>query len=278
MNKGLPALKRRIGSIKATKKVTKAMEMIATTRLRTWRETMNETRQYTEALFSIIREHLTTPEVRELPYFCENEVDKSAYVIITSNLGLCGSYNYNMYQYVAKNVHDKDEIIIIGDRGARYYQNRQRNIRLGHVTITSSHENEIKHLATYLLDSFKAKQFKNINIIYTKYINSLTFQPTIIKLLPLKIDDEQNIDTGYGPIIEPSIDAVIEALLPFYLNNVLFASLVEAQVSEQSSRRFAMEKASDNADELIEELELEYNKLRQAAITQEIAEIIGGSM
>jgi F-type H+-transporting ATPase subunit gamma len=137
-------------------------------------------------------------------------------------------------------------------------------------------ETDIRHLSKFIIESFKEKQYRSVNVIYTRFINSLQAEPTSLTLLPLAPHDN-NDQMGYGPLIEPSAIEVIEALLPFYLNNVLFATLTESMVSEQSARRTAMEKASDNADDLIEELELVYNKMRQAAITQEIAEIIGGS-
>ncbi|HOJ45289.1 MAG TPA: ATP synthase F1 subunit gamma [Bacilli bacterium] len=276
MPKGLPVLKRRINSIKATKKVTKAMEMIATTRLKVWKDIMGQTRLYTEALLAVVRHHLVTKDTKELPLFSENDAPVSLHVVITSSLGLCGSYNYNIYQYIDKNIPLEDEIVIIGEKGLRHYRRSNRRLKTGHVQLGKMNEADIRHLSKFIIESFKEKQYRNVNVVYTRFINSLQAEPTSLTLLPLAPHDN-NDQMGYGPLIEPSAIEVIEALLPFYLNNVLFATLTESMVSEQSARRTAMEKASDNADDLIEELELVYNKMRQAAITQEIAEIIGGS-
>jgi F-type H+-transporting ATPase subunit gamma len=130
-----------------------------------------------------------------------------------------------------------------------------------------------------LVKQFKDRRIGQVQVVYTKFINSLIFQPTTMTLLPLSLTtftNEKKI-TKQPPLIEPDPLSVFEKLVPFYLKNTLYASLIESQVSEQSSRRNAMEKASDNADELVEQLQLEFNKQRQANITQEIAEIIGGS-
>ncbi len=276
MAKGLPILKRRINSIKATKKVTKAMEMIATTRLKTWKDILSQTRQYTEAILKVVHHHLVTIDNIHLPLFQENEVDTSLHIVITSSLGLCGSYNYNMYQYIEEQVPKDDEIVIIGEKGMRYFKRLNRRIHTGHVQLLKMNEADIRHLSRFILESFTAKKYRQVNIVYTKFVNSLQSMPMSLTLLPL-VTGEIKEDKSYGPLIEPSVNEVLEALLPFYLNNVIYATLTEAMVSEQSARRLAMEKASDNADDLIEELELIYNKMRQAAITQEIAEIIGGS-
>lgn len=278
MPKGLPVLKRRISSIRATKKVTKAMEMIATTRLKKWKDTMKETRRYTEAMLGIVRDHLVNADTVELPYFKQNEAPHRLHIVVTSSLGLCGSYNYNIYEFVENNIPLDDEIIIIGEKGMRYYRHGDRKIRTGHVQLSKINDADINHLAKFALKHFLEGDYASIHIVYTKFINSLQTKPETLKLLPLEpVDDTKVIDPGFGPLIEPSPKEVISALIPFYLNNVIFATLTEAMVSEQSMRRTAMENASDNADDLIEKLQLEFNKMRQAAITQEIAEIIGGS-
>ncbi len=276
MAKGLPVLKRRIASIKATKKVTKAMEMIATTRLKTWKDVMVQTRQYTTALFAVVRHHLVTKETKELPLFVENDVPTTLHIVITSTLGLCGSYNYGIYQFVDRNIPNDDEIVIVGEKGMRYYKRSERRILAGHVQLGKMNDADIRHLTNFIIERYAAKRYRAVKIVYSKFINSLQSEPTSLTLLPLEPHDT-NDEVGYGPLIEPNATEVIEALLPFYINNVMFAALTEATVSEQSARRNAMEKASDNADDLIDELQLEFNKMRQAAITQEIAEIIGGS-
>jgi F-type H+-transporting ATPase subunit gamma len=178
MPKGLPVLKRRINSIKATKKVTKAMEMIATTRLKVWKDIMGQTRLYTEALLAVVRHHLVTKDTKELPLFSENDAPVSLHVVITSSLGLCGSYNYNIYQYIDKNIPLEDEIVIIGEKGLRHYRRSNRRIKTGHVQLGKMNETDIRHLSKFIIESFKEKQYRSVNVIYTRFINSLQAEPT----------------------------------------------------------------------------------------------------
>ncbi len=277
---GLQKTKRRIASVQTTKKITKAMEMIATTKLRTWREKMLETRAYTDALVEIIQDHLSGEEAFSHPLFNENvDANSDLYVVITSHLGLCGSYNHNVYQKVAEIVRKEDDLVVIGSKGARHYQNE------GEKTIDRYAELAYKldyplisRLGGFLLSKFKDGKYRRIHIIFTHYVNSMLSEPQVATLLPLPKNETVHTNkNAFGPIIEPNIHQLISDLSPFYVNNLIYSKLIESQISEQSLRRFAMEQASDNADELTDQLLLEYNKERQAAITQEIAEIVGSS-
>lgn len=277
---GLQNTKRRISSVKTTKKITKAMEMIATTKLRTWRARMLETRAYTDALVSIIQEHLSGEATQENPLFSENvESDKILCIVITSQLGLCGSYNYYVYQKVAEATKPEDDLWIIGSRGERHFANEGRLINRDYADIGSRIDYTIiKNLGADVLKAFLSKKYRKVEIIYTHFVNSLVSTPTVFTILPLPdVKKTENASGGFGPLIEPNPQEVIAQLIPFYVNNVIYSKIIESQIAEQSIRRFAMDQASDNADELIEQLLLEYNKERQANITQEISEIVGGA-
>jgi len=280
MSLGLQNTKRRISSVTTTKKITKAMEMIATTKLRTWRERMLLTRAYSDALVGIIKKHLSGEEIASHPLFQVNEEATSTlYIVITSNLGLCGAYNFNIYQKIAHVVKPEDEIIVFGGRGFRHLRNTGLlvNEKFDDLGTTINYE-EIKRVTTYLMKAFNEKKFKTVEILYTHFINSMSSVPETLRLLPLSQDETKRDDKNtFGPIIEPTPLEFIAEIAPFYINNVIYSKLIESQIAEQSLRRFAMEQASDNADELIDELLLQYNKERQSAITQEIAEIVGGS-
>jgi F-type H+-transporting ATPase subunit gamma len=280
MGLGLQKTKRRIASVQTTKKITKAMEMIATTKLRTWRERMMETRAYTDALVEIIHEHLSGEEAYAHPLFNENaNAVRNLYVVISSHLGLCGSYNHNVYQKVTSVITPEDDLVVIGSKGTRHYANAGTKIidRYADLAIRIDYP-EIKRLGTYLLQVFKEGRYRKISIIFTHYVNSMSSEAQCVDLLPLpkegRASEEKN---AFGPIIEPNLTQLIQDLVPFYVNNLIYSKLIESQIAEQSLRRFAMEQSSDNADELTEQLLLEYNKERQAAITQEIAEIVGSS-
>ena len=277
---GLQKTKRRIASVQTTKKITKAMEMIATTKLRTWREKMLETRAYTDALVEIIQNHLSGEEAFSHPLFNENvEAKQDLYVVITSHLGLCGSYNHNVYQKVTELVQKQDDLIIIGSKGARHYQNEGEKAIDRYADLAYKLDYPmIVRLGGFLLSKFKEGKYRRIHIINTHYVNSMISEVQTVMLLPLpKNGTVHKNKNAFGPIIEPDIHQLISDLSPFYINNLIFSKLIESQISEQSLRRFAMEQASDNADDLTDQLLLEYNKERQAAITQEIAEIVGSS-
>jgi F-type H+-transporting ATPase subunit gamma len=279
MAKGLPVLRRRIGSIKATKKVTKAMQMIATTELKTWKQSMLESRLYAEKLMEIVHTNLAHEDLKNSVFFKTDKSKPTLYLLVTSNLGLCGSYNYSVLSHFIKQVKPQDLVFTIGEKAGRYLKAINRPFDVTYVQAGSLSEATLSPLIDAVVTLFKQRDVSQVVVVYTKFINSLVFQPTSLTLLPLAI--AKFTSTGVNPLkpplIEPDPLSVFEKLVPFYLKNTLYASLIESQVSEQSSRRNAMEKASDNADELVEQLQLEFNKQRQANITQEIAEIIGGS-
>jgi F-type H+-transporting ATPase subunit gamma len=277
MAKGLPVLRRRIGSIKATKKVTKAMQMIATTKLKTWKQSMLESRLYAEKLMEIVHTNLAHEDLKNSVFFKVEKKKPTLYILITSNLGLCGSYNYNVLSHFLKHVKPDDLIYSIGEKAGRFLRSINRTFDATYVQAGSLSEATLSPLIDAVVTSFKQRDVGQVVVVYTKFINSLVFQPQSFTLLPLSLDAFTSTHELKPPLIEPDPLSVFEKLVPFYLKNTLYASLIESQVSEQSSRRNAMEKASDNADELVDQLQLEFNKQRQANITQEIAEIIGGS-
>jgi F-type H+-transporting ATPase subunit gamma len=279
MAKGLPVLRRRIGSIKATKKVTKAMQMIATTKLKTWKQSMLESRLYAEQLIDIVHTNLYHEQLKDSIFFKEDKSLPILYILVSSNLGLCGSYNYNILSFYSQKVKNTDVTFTVGEKAGKFLKNTTLKFINDYSQAGSLNEATLTPLIDALVKQFKDRRIGQVQVVYTKFINSLIFQPTSITLLPLSLmtfTNEKKI-SKQPPLIEPDPLSVFEKLVPFYLKNTLYASLIESQVSEQSSRRNAMEKASDNADELVEQLQLEFNKQRQANITQEIAEIIGGS-
>jgi F-type H+-transporting ATPase subunit gamma len=277
MAKGLPVLRRRIASVKATKKVTKAMQMIATTKLKVWKQLLLESSLYAKTLYDIIHQHLDDLSLKQAPYFHHGSSKNKLYIVVTSNLGLCGSYNYNVLAKLATILKPNDQVIIIGEKGSRFLKKAAVALDTQFVSIIPSSDQGLRQLSLVILQTFKQRAIYQIDLLYASFVNSLTFVPTIKTIFPIHPTQAVQSAKDSLTIIEPDPLTVMETLLPFYVRNILYASLVEAQVSEQSSRRNAMEKASDNADELVDQLQLDFNKLRQANITQEIAEIIGGS-
>ncbi len=277
MAKGLSVLRRRITSIKATKKVTKAMQMIATTKLKTWKQSMLESRLYAEKLVEIVQTNLHHESLKGSVFFKLDATLPTLYVVITSSLGLCGPYNYNILNELTKHVKTKDRVIAIGEKSIRFLKNTKLMYSADFVNAGSLSDATLSPLIQEILNEYQQRKFGKVIILYTKFINSLLFQPSELQLLPLSLETFKGKLNLQPPLIEPDPLSVFEKLVPFYLKNSTFATLIESQVSEQSSRRNAMEKASDNADELVDQLQLDFNKQRQANITQEIAEIIGGA-
>jgi F-type H+-transporting ATPase subunit gamma len=278
MAKGLATLRRRITSIKATKKVTKAMQMIATTKLKSWKQSMLDAKEYAFLLVDLMQRHVKNDDLANAPYFKANPAKGSLYIVITSNLGLCGPYNYNVISYLTSHLSKDDSILIIGEKGSRYL--KPFGFQVDRTFVNANHHDDasLNGIIRTLLDQFLTKKVKGVHIVYTQFINNLVSRPATVTILPLQLPKEVTpLSAVDQPLIEPDPLTVLEKLVPFYVKNTLYSTIIESQVSEQSSRRNAMEKASDNADELVEQLQLDYNKQRQANITQEIAEIIGGS-
>lgn len=279
MAKGLANLRRRITSVKATKKVTKAMQMIATTKLKVWKQSLLDARLYADQLVDLVQKHLRHEDILNLVYFKPNPTLPTLHVLITSNLGLCGSYNATMIQATMPTMKKDDLLLVIGQKGYRMLKKQSLTLVDSYVSLNVLDTSSIRPMIDDIIHRYQQKTIGKVVLHYAKFINSLIFHPQALTLLPLAFAHEPKIEVSPldVPLIEPDALTVFEQLLPLYLKNTVFSALIEAQVSEQSARRNAMEKASDNADELVEQLQLDYNKQRQANITQEIAEIIGGS-
>lgn len=285
MAQNLNKTKRRIASISSTKKITKAMELVSTVKLRRYKNVMFENNLYTDEIISLMNLLLTYPLSKKDDeegslYLKENSDAKDTlYLVVTSNLGLCASFNNDIFHFVKENVaKDNSLIMTIGLKGEEYFTKEGYKVD---ERFTKANEriyySDIKNIANHLLKSFLDKKYKSIKLIYTHYINSIRFKPTTVSIFPL--EGVKKVDLlSYPPIFDSSVDSLIDEFVPLYVTSLLYQRIVEAQVSEQANRRMAMENANDNADELINKLTLEYNKARQAEITQEISEVISGAI
>jgi len=275
MAQSLHRTKRRIASIESTKKITKAMELVATVKLKKYRRVMEANNQYSMEINSLIHALFAHLNEEEIPYTKEGKGDKNLYLVINSSLGLCASYNNEMYSFVRRSVPKDNSIILsIGQKGEKFYSKEGYSIDHScvHLNEQMKYEDVLK-LGNQLHQDFLVGKYKNIYLVYTHYQNSIHFVPTMMKLFPIQ-ESTKEVDLGYAPIFDPNAKTLIEELIPIYINSLIYQKLIESQVSEQASRRTAMENASDNADDLIDQLTLEFNKARQAAITQEISEIV----
>lgn len=279
MAQSLHKTKRRIASINSTKKITKAMELVSTVKLKKFRRLMENNERYSEEIAELIQSLFARLNDEEIVYTKEQKVDQDLYVVLHSNFGLCAGYNNNLHNFVKQNIDPKQSALyLIGTKSQNLYESEgfETNNELLHLTEKIS-ATEVMKLGRVLNSLFVEGKYRSIHLVYTHYVNSLKFVPTDLTLFPL-VNKEQKEDFRYPPIFDTDLKTLIEELVPVYANAIIFQKVVESIVSEQTARRTAMENASDNADELIDQLTLEYNKARQAIITQEISEIVSGKL
>ena len=279
MAQSLHKTKRRISSVNSTKKITKAMELVATVKLKRFKNVMLENEAYASELVNIIHHLFTHIEVDDNPYLAKTKSNTDLYIVVSSNLGLCASYNNNIYNFVNENVNKDSSLVIpVGLKGAAFLKKEGYKTNEDYVGVNERLEYEdIRKLGQFITKEFIEGKYRSIRLIFTHYVNSLKFVPEETILFPIKKVKETN-EISYEPIFDPNAKTLVDELIPIYVASTLYHKIIESQVSEQASRRTAMENANDNADEIIEKLTLEYNKARQTAITQEITEIVSGSI
>lgn len=279
MAQSLHKTKRRIASVNSTKKITKAMELVATVKLKKFKDVMARNALYSEELVNLIHNLFSSCEDDfDNKYVKEGKSEDVLYVVVNSNLGLCASFNNDVFNFVNTYVPKENTVIFpIGIKGDNFYS------REGYKTISdfvSLNErinySDVEKFGSYLHQEFLSGKYKRIELVYTKYVNSIKFTPTKITLFPIK--NEKGTPSFNPPIYDPDVYSLINSLIPIYVVSTLYQKIIESQVSEQASRRTAMENATDNADEIINALTLEFNKARQTAITQEITEIVSGTI
>ena len=269
-------IKKRIASIKGAYKITSAMKLISTVKLKKWRKIMLDNKQYTNELSGIVNEIFKYMDEVNSPYFeVNNKTDKKLYIIISSTLGLCGSYNNNILRLADQNITPKDDIIVLGGKGISHFEDSENDKLDGFEDTSSASESKlIKKLLGLITSKYESKEYQEIHLIYSEYVNALAFRAKDVTLLPIKKSEEVGL---LPPIMEPSKSALIEKLVPIYLKSNLYSKILESEVCEQASRSNAMENATKNAEELLDQLNIEFNKARQGAITQEIIEIVACS-
>lgn len=271
MAAGKLAIKARIRSIESTKKITKAMQLVASSKLQKQKKSMEENREYAKYLKETMQDILTSSQ-KNHPYLKQNE-GKKVLIVMTSDMGLCGGYNSNVYRLL-KEYEDYD-MVMMGSRGVSYAKARQLPLRSQICDVDRQGYEAFSKMALELLHAYKNQEISSISVLYTRFINSVTFEPEVLDLLPLKVDKNHkalNTETIY----EPDQNQILDFLVPMYIKSMLYSIYLETKTSEQASRRMAMESATDSAEEIQADLQLQFNKARQAAITQEITEIVGG--
>lgn len=276
----LQELKSRLNSVKTTKKITKAMKLVATAKLQRTKKNLSNIQEYYSTVYEMFQDLMTNvKDVTKL--FPKEPIKKNLYIIVTSDVGLCGGYNANVIKMLKSQfVPHHDKVIVIGNKGISALKTIDVHpfLKFDHIGDNPDYQVAMT-VSRESLAQFLGNEVGAVKIIYTKFINAVTYEAITLPLLPM----EQNKDEKKSTLIhsltefEPSPEEVIKNALPLYISALTYGAMMEAKVSEMISRRTAMENATDNADELINNLDLEYNRMRQSEITQEITEIIAGS-
>lgn len=271
------ALKSRIKSVSATKKITGAMELIANAKLSKERNLMNKNKEYSETLQEVISEIITSHGKIKNTYLEEKTSPSKLYFVFSSDLGLCGAYNANVIKLVSKEVDkENDSLIVIGRNQYHWFIKNGYNVINDMIGTDEIKYIELKHMVEESMAKFCNNEVSSIRVIFTKFINTITFEPTVEQILPFSKEGAEE-ESNREIIFDPKPEVILNALIPMTVINSIYYRWIQAKSSEQGSRRFAMENATDNANELVDKLVLQYNQARQAAITQEITEIIGGA-
>lgn len=279
---GMQEIKRRIKSVESTKKITKAMELVATSKLRKTRNQLEQSKPYYSEVAKTVAELLANCKGNnDSAYLKENkDVTKEAYIVIASSLGLCGGYNANVFKEIKDVIKADDYVYSIGSKASSYLKKNHQGItdtKFEDLNTTFNFKDVIR-LVTELTNMYCNQEISKIKIVYTEFINNLTFKPRIVTLLPIDADSFEDIELSKKEtLFEPGPEEVLNSLIPMYLQAVIYGYIIESVTSENASRRTSMENATDNADELTEQLLLKYNQARQTAITNEISEIVAGA-
>ena len=272
-------IKNRIRSMESTKQITKAMEMVASSKLRKAQSQVMASRPYFETLYKTLQNIASANRDFSSPYLKEQKSQKALYVVIAGDRGLAGGYNSNVIKTVMAQIEDQDaQVLPVGKKAVDYFRSH------GVSTLNESYKEaedvsvaDCFTVAKDLCRRYLAGEFGKVYVVYTQFVSVLSQVPQVRQLLPLTAQAERCGKPESDIVYEPDSETVFAAIIPEYLGGVLYGALCESRASEQAARRTAMDAATSNAEEMIAGLSLQFNRARQAAITQEITEIVAGS-
>lgn len=271
-------IKNRIRSMESTKQITKAMEMVAASKLRRAQAQVQNSRPYFEILYKAIQDIVASNHDISSPYLVERPVKKTAYIVIAGDRGLAGGYNSNILKLVMSEIEGKNVAVFpFGKKAVDYFTSHKIPVLTSqYATAEGVSLGDCFTVAKGLCKQYLAGEFDEIRIAYTGFVSVLSQKPMSMRLLPLTQDKDSDIKES-DILYEPNSVEVFDAIVPEYLGGVVYGALCESRAAEQAARRTAMDSATQNAEDMIADLSLKFNRARQAAITQEITEIIAGS-
>jgi F-type H+-transporting ATPase subunit gamma len=282
---GAKEIRTKIGSIKNTQKITKAMQMVAASKMRKAQERMQASRPYAEKMHLVIA-HLfhSRPEYRHSFMVAERQRKRVGYIVISSDRGLCGGLNNNLFRMLVREIKAQREqgveadFCTVGNKALGFF----RRVG-GRILAQATHLGDAPHVedmigtVRVMLEAFEKGAIDAIYIAYNEFVNTMTQRPIVEQLVPIKAEVMSDLKHHWDYIYEPDSKTVLDNLFVRYIESLVYQSVVENGACEQAARMVAMKAASDNAGNLIDELQLVYNKARQAAITQELSEIVSGA-
>lgn len=280
-------IRTKISSIQSTKKITRAMEMVAASKMRRAQVYMESSRPYSSKIKDVIRHVVSGNLEYRHPYTFNRPVNKVGYIVISSDRGLCGGLNANLFRGLLKKIvgFKKDSVDVcfssVGKKSSGFLKRINADVVSSVLGLGDRPEvSSVTGLVKVMVDLFDSNDIGRVFICYNKFVNTMTQQPVFEQLLPLEYSEKKNNfggSPGWDYIYEPDAKPLLDLLINRYVESLVFQGLVENKASEQAARMVAMKQATDNAGDIIDNLKLAYNKERQAAITQEIAEICSGA-
>ena len=282
---GAKEIRTKISSVKSTQKITSAMEMVAAAKMRKAQDRMEASRPYAEKMRQVIGHvALANPEYKHA-FMTEREVKKIGYIIVSSDRGLCGGLNTNLFRSLVKDIKAERDAgreisyCLVGNKALGFFRRVGGDVKAQVTHLGDApHIEQLVGTVKVMLDAYSNGEIDEIRIAYNTFVNTMTQQPTVHQLVPLAAgEDAAELKHHWDYIYEPDAKHVLDDLLVRYIESLAYQAVVENGACEQSARMVAMKSATDNAGNLIDELQLIYNKARQAAITQEISEIVSGA-
>lgn len=274
-------IQRRKSSIQSTGQITKAMKLVSTVKLQKAKSRAEHTRPYSDAMYATVSEMLSKSSNIDHPYLRKGSSDKKAVIVITSNRGLAGGYNTNITKLLTNGSIPKEEIQVyaIGRKGKEILARRGYEIHADYSdVINEPMYQDAKEIGKTVLEAFTKGEIGEIYLAYTSFKNTVSHEPKLIKLLPIEIEEKEETTERQVPMnYEPDEEEVLNVIIPKYVCSLIYGGLIESVASENGARMQAMDSATSNAEEMIADLSLKYNRARQGSITQELTEIIAGA-
>ena len=283
----LQDIKGRIRSIDSTKKITSAMNLVATSKLNKSKEAALRTRPFFNKILSTMQSIAENANGQGSPFLKDNGSDVKAYITLASDKGLCGGYNANICKLTMGAIENKEKshLVIVGKKGVDQFKSRGYEVAKSVLDISEAPTyGDAKEIANYVIDKFQKGEIGEVYLAYTSFKSTIQQEPQMVRLLPLDVNniqkEEVNSSESKEPrdllVYEPSPEAVLGYVIPRYVADVIYGALAEASASENGARMTAMDSATENAQEIQDSLSIQYNRARQAAITQELTEIVAG--